>query len=239
MSCTGCTKTDGCEAHKGPQRSIIDDTLARVYPGLVWGQPDDEARFGTGIRPAEAKRLCRALAAATHAPAYYRAGSGEDLCDYVYILCLGREPALLDVRDGLAEPEGDRIREAYLRVQLSTVARIACVQEVALELDVEDGDVVIRELPKPGVYDPKLLKRMRAVVDLVEANDIEHLDFGMVDKPYPDAKPGEYLERYGVEPTICNFLFYPQPARVTTTTVLTAGESRVAADPDHQRRVAP
>ena len=239
MSCSGCTKTDGCEAEKGPQRTIIDETIAAIYPDRTWGRPDDDARFGAGVRPREAKRLQRALAAATQAPTFYRAGAADELCDYIYVLCVGREPALVDVRDGLAEAEGDRIRERYLRVQLSTIARIACVQEVAMELDRVGDELVIRELPQPGVYDPKLLKRMRSVVDLVEASDLEHLDFGMVDKPCPDTQAGEYVERYGVEPTIVNFLFYPQPARTTVTTVLTAGELVVAADPDGERRVAP
>jgi hypothetical protein len=118
-------------------------------------------------------------------------------------LCLGREPALIDVRDGLAPPEVEHVRERYLRVHLSTVARIATIQEVALELDRA-----------------KLLKRMRAIVDLVEASDIEHLDFGLVDKAYPEAVGGSYAERYGVEPALVNFLFYAQPARTNATVML-------------------
>ena len=239
MGCSGCTKTDGCEANKGPQRTIIDSTLATVYPTLTWGEPDDQARFGAGLSPREVQRLARGLSAATRAPAFYRAGGPEDLCDYVYVLCMGREPALVDVRDGLAEVEGDRIRERYLRVHFSTVARVACVQEVAMELDRDGDHCVVRELPLPGVYDALLLKRMRSIVDLVEASDIEHLDFGMVDKVYPDTKPGEYVDRYGVEPTIANFLFYPQPARTMVTSVLSAAEPWVAADQRGQRGVAP
>jgi hypothetical protein len=135
-------------------------------------------------------------------------------------LCLGREPALIDVRDGIAPPEADHVRERYLRVHLSTVARIATIQEVALELDQTADGWVLRELPRPGVYDAKLLKRMRSIVDLVEASDLEHLDFGLVDKGYPEAIAGEYLERYGVEPALVNFLFYAQPARTNATILL-------------------
>ncbi|HZS38097.1 MAG TPA: hypothetical protein VFF06_14770 [Polyangia bacterium] len=220
MGCSGCTKVDGCEAEKGPQRTAIDDIMASVYPDRTWGRPDDERRFGAGVRPREVKRLARALSAATRAPTFYRAGGPDDLCDFVWVLCLGREPALVDVRDGLARPESDRVRERYLRVAFSTVGRVAAVQEVAMELDLDRGDYVIRELPQPGVYDPTLLKRMRAIVDLLEASDLEHLDFGMVDKPYPEAQPGEYVERFGVEPAIVNFLFYAQPARTSSVTVL-------------------
>jgi hypothetical protein len=234
VSCSGCTKTDGCEANKGPQRTLIDATLEAVYPTRTWGAPDDEARFGAGVSPGEVRRLQRALSAVTRAPTFYRSGGPEDLCDYVYILCFGREPALIDVRDGLQPiPDGDQLRERYLRVCFSTVGRMACVQEVAMELDADGDERILREVPQPGVYDPTLLKRMRAVVDLIEASDIEHLDFGMVDKPVPDGQPGDYLERYGVEPTIANFLFYPQPARTVVTTMLIAAGERV------QRRVAP
>ena len=91
---------------------------------------------------------------------------------------------------------------------------------MALELDRSGDGWLLRELPKPGVYDAKLLKRMRAVVDLVEASDLEHLDFGLVDKAYPDTTGGEYAERYGVEPALVNFLFYAQPARTNATILL-------------------
>lgn len=220
MGCSNCTKDGGCESHKGPQRTVIDEIMRAVYPERVWGQPDDEARFRAGIRPREAQALARAISAAAKAPSYFRAGGPDDLCHFVWVLCLGREPALIDVRDGLAPPEADRVRERYLRVHFSTVGRIATVQEVALELDRTPDGWLLRELPLPGVYDAKLLKRMRAIVDLVEASDIEHLDFGLVDKPYPDAADGDYAERYGVAPALVNFLFYAQPARTSATTLL-------------------
>jgi hypothetical protein len=220
VSCTDCNRKGGCEAHKEPQRRAIADVLASLYPDRTWGRPDDEARFRAGIRPAEARKLARAVAAAARAPVFVRDGGPEDLCHYIYVLCLGRVPALVDVRDGLAPPEADRVRERYLRLHLSTMARLATIQEVAMELDRDGNDWVLRELPLPGVYDAKLLKRMRAIVDLVEAHDIEHLDFGLVDKPAPEAQPGEYVERYGVEPALVNFLFYAQPARTSSITVL-------------------
>jgi hypothetical protein len=220
VGCSNCSREGGCEAHKGPQRLAIDDVLRAVYPDGTWGRPDDEARFRAGIRAREAQALARALSTATRAPTWFRDGGPDDLCHYVWILCLGRTPSLLEVRDGLAPPEADSVRERYLRVHFSTVARLATIQEVALELDRAGDAWVLRELPQPGVYDPKLLKRMRAVVDLVEASDIEHLDFGLVDKPHPDGQPGAYVERYGVEPALVNFLFYAQPARTSATLIL-------------------
>jgi hypothetical protein len=221
MGCADCKSGGGgCESHKGPQRTAIDEIMSAVYPDRTWGRPDDEARFRAGIPEREARGLGRSIATAAKAPTWFRPGGPDDLCHYLWILCLGREPSLLEVRDGLAPPEADRVRERYLRVHLSTVARIATIQEVAMELDPSPDGFVLRELPQPGVYDPKLLKRMRAVVDLVEASDIEHLDFGMVDKAYPDAVVDEYQERYGVAPALVNFLFYAQPARTSATVLL-------------------
>jgi hypothetical protein len=220
VSCSSCTKSGGCETHKGPQRAIIDEVMRAVYPERTWGRPDDEARFRAGIREREARALARSISTAAKAPTFFRAGGPDDLCHYVYVLCLGREPALVDVRDGLAPPGADHVRERYLRVHLSTVGRLATIQEVAMELDKSGEGWLLRELPQPGIYDAKLLKRLRAIVDLVEASDVEHLDFGLVDKPYPDAVAGDYAERYGVEPALVNFLFYAQPARTSATMLL-------------------
>jgi hypothetical protein len=221
MGCADCKSGGGgCEQHKGPQRAVIDEVMRAVYPDRTWGRPDDEARFRAGIREREARALARSIATAAKAPTYFRAGGPDDLCHYVWVLCLGREPSLVDVRDGLAAPEDDHVRERYLRVHLSTVARLATIQEVALELDRAGEGWLLRELPQPGVYDAKLLKRMRAIVDLVEASDLEHLDFGLVDKAYPETRAGDYVERYGVEPALVNFLFYAQPARTSATVVL-------------------
>jgi hypothetical protein len=194
--------------------------MRRVYPDRTWGRPDDEARFLAGVREGEVRRLAQALSIATRAPTFVRDGGDEDLCRFVYVLCVGRAPALLDVRDRLAPPEGDRVRERYLRIALSTVARVATIQEIAMELDVQGGESVVKELPLPGVYDAHLLKRMRAVVDLLEASDIEHLDFGLIDVPPSDAQPGDYLARFGTDPALVNFLFYAAPARTSSITIL-------------------
>jgi hypothetical protein len=220
VGCSTCKREGGCEVHKAPQRVVIDEVLHAIYPDRTWGRPDDEARFRAGIREREARALARSISVAAKAPAYFRAGGGDDLCHYIYVLCLGREPALVDVRDGLAPPEADHVRERYLRVHLSTVARLATLQEVAMELDSSADGWLLRELPQPGVYDAKLLKRMRAIVDLIQASDITHLDFGLVDKPVVDADDAAYVERYGVAPALVNFLFYSQPARTNATVLL-------------------
>ena len=236
MGCSGCAKKktgDGCDTHKAPQRVALDEALQRAYrPAQAWGALDDEACFGAGVRPAEAARLARALSTATRAPTFVRPGGDEDLCTYVWILCVGRAPSLLDLRDGTAPAdlgEGgaqlgageERVRERYLRVALSTVARLATVQEVALEADRLDGQTVeVRELPRAGVYEPILLKRMRAVVDLLNASDILHVDFGLVDRPREGADESAYVARFATRPHLVNWLFFAAPVQTASVTLL-------------------
>src|SRR5207244_3864530 len=101
----------------------------------------------------------------------------------------------------------------------STVARIAAMQEVTLSMTVEpDGGPIIREAPRAGVFDPILLKRVRKVVAFLEASDVRHIDFGLLDRPLDGADPGDYLDRFGVEPRLANFLFQAAPP---TTTLIT------------------
>jgi hypothetical protein len=237
MGCSGCTKKetgDGCETRKAPQRVALDEAVVRAYgPSTAWGRLDDEACMGAGLRLGEVTRLAQALSTVTKAPTFVRQGGDEDLCSYIYILCVGRVPSLLELRDqtlpadlhGDAPGEGEeRIRERYLRVALSTVARMATVQEVAFELDrAADGSAEIRELPRPGVYDKILLKRMRAVVDLLLASDVLHVDFGLIDRPLEGADESLYVERYTTRPHLVNYLFFASPVATASTTLLQAG----------------
>ncbi len=217
MGCSDCkTGAGGCESHKGPQRVAIEAALASIYPGRRWGEPDDAARFGAGVTPAEAKRLARALSTATRAPTWHRPGADEDLCETIWILCLGREPALVEQLEA-GECEAGRVEERYLRVSLSTVARLACVQEVVVKMAEDGAGAVLEVAPRAGVYDGTLLKRMRATVALLEAHRLEHLDFGLVAKPWAEGDGAAYVERYGVEPQIVNYLFYAAPATAAST----------------------
>jgi len=234
MGCAGCAKKttgDGCETHKTPQRAALAEALARCYgAGPTWGRLDDEACMGQGVRAGEVTRLAQALAAATRAPTFVRPGGDEDLCAYIYVLCVGRVPSLLDIRDDrvpsdLAGPSiaqgEERIRERYLRVAVSQVARLATVQEVAFELDrTDDGAVEIRELTRPGVYDPILLKRLRAIVDLLLASDVLHVDFGLVDRPVEGADESGYLARFATRPHLVNYLFFAAPVATASVTLL-------------------
>jgi hypothetical protein len=209
--------------------AAIDQMMARLYPTRRWDERDDEAAFRAGVAPAEGEALAGALAARLKAQAIFRPGATEEYCDYVYVLCLGRPPSLLELREGLvlagaseaAEAEGPALNELYLRVALSSVARCAGVQEVAMRLErAPGGALVVTEAPRTGVFDPVLLKRFRTLVAVLAEMEIRHLDFGEIVEPPADFDPGDYAARYGGAPALANYLFYPQPCSAVTTTVL-------------------
>ncbi len=261
MSCdtckSECGREDGCGTRKGEQKQLLDGLIARLYPSRCWGEPDDEACFRGGLHPSEVVRLAQLLATALKAPTYVQAGGPDDLCSFVYVLCLGRQPSLLELRAGRTEsargeifpadpaettepgvtPEADLIRERYLRIACSGITRAACVQEVALELYTSpatcpDGMALIKEIPLPGVFDPKLLKRFQKTTDLLLAQDVEHYDMGLLDVPAAEfgLTAGSYDERFGTEPALLNFFFYAQP-------VLTAGAAFVPLTPTAQAQL--
>jgi hypothetical protein len=229
VGCTSCNLKGGCDERKGDQRAVFAATLERLYPGRTWGAPDDEARFRAGVSRGEARRLGRALAELLRAPTFFHEGGEDDLCHFVYVLCVGREPPLVEVRAGRARLDGteaEGVRERYLRVALSTVARMAAVQEVEMTLAHDDGPALIRESPRAGVYEESLLKRLRQLTAYLAASDVLYCDFGLLDKPVAEAVPGEhahpgdYVARYGAEPRLCNFLFYAQPPTTATITLV-------------------
>ncbi len=202
----------------------VDAALARLYPSRRWGEPDDLARFQAGICEHDGRALAAELGQALEAPTWFRAGEPEEYCDYLYVLCIGREPSLARIRDGAAplpeELHGLSVRETYLRVCLSSMARLAAVQQVAMELDREGDDWIIRELPRAGVYDGVLLDRMQRLVAILPAYDILHVDFGEIAAPPAGFDGGDYAELYGGEPDTANYLFYPQPSTMQVTAVL-------------------
>jgi hypothetical protein len=55
--------------------------------------------------------------------------------------------------------------------------------------------------------------------------DIRHLDFGEIVEPPVDFEGADYAERFGVEPVIANYLFYPQPPTAVSTVVVRAGDA--------------
>jgi hypothetical protein len=229
MGCADCGQKGGCTARKGQERELLTALLGELYPDRRWGHPDDAARFRRGICEREGRRLSRRAAAALEAPAFFRPGAEDELCDYIYVLCVGRRPGLVELRDAesFLIADGDRIRERYLRVALSAVARVAAVQEIAFELDREGDVYVLSEKPRDGVYDPILLRRTQRLIELLVAEDVSYLDFGLLAKPpsrYVEgfADSDEYRERYGQPAGTVNYLFYPQPATALATSYVPA-----------------
>jgi hypothetical protein len=232
--CTNCASKGGCSTRKGEERELLAQLLPELYPARRFGAIDDDARDGISER--EGRRLARQAAVLLKAPAFFRAGEPHEACDYIYVLCVGREPCLLELRDAasLDFQDGDAVREKYLRVALSSLARVTTVQEVSFELDREppatsDEDVQIPdggplwrlvERPSPGIYDPILLKRTRKLVELLVAAEITFLDFGLIENPPLGFDSGEYPTEYGQEPGIVNYLFYPHPPRAVATTYI-------------------
>lgn len=228
--CDNCAEKPGCDDRKGTMFSALDEALARLYPTKRWGEPDDLARFEAGIPEADGQALSEELALELDASTWFRPGSPEEYCDFIYILCVGREPSLIQIREGeVPIPselwEGEPIREQYLRVCLSQMARMAGVQQTAVSMDREGDTLVIREAPRAGVYDAPFLHRFQRLVALLPAYDITHLDFGDISTPLEGFDPGPYRELYGCDPHIANYLFFPQPSNTITTTLLEASEA--------------
>jgi hypothetical protein len=224
--CTDCGKKGGCDTRKHGMFAAIDAVMTRLYPTRRWTERDEAAGFGAGVGPGEGAALARDLAARLKALAVHRPGTAEETCDYVYVLCVGRTPALIerlhgggDVQDEVGDAE--EIHELYLRVALSSVARFAGVQQVAMTAARDpEGRLVVTEAPRAGVFDPVLLKRFQALVAVLAEHDIRHLDFGEITEAPDGYDPGDYADRYGGAPAVANYLFYPQPAAAITTTVL-------------------
>lgn len=228
--CTNCASKGGCSRRKGEERELLGRLLPELYPSLRWGDLDDAAR--DGVPEAESRALARRAAEATRAPTWFIPGAADESCDHVWVLCVGRRPALLELRErGAVElPEGlapgDAVRESYLRVSLSALARVATVQEVRLTLTREGEVYALTETPLPGVYDPQLLKRTQALVECVVAADVSFLDFGLLESPPAGFRDeAGYTADFGHEPQIINYLFYPQPPRAESTLLLAAATS--------------
>lgn len=216
--------------------SAIDEALARLYPTRRWDERDEAAAFAQGLGAGEGNALAATLSERLKAATLFRPGSFEETCDYVYVLCVGRPPGLVELREGaldgetaaalkgsIADLPGDEaFLEIYLRVALSSLGRFAAVQETAVRAAVGNGgELVVTEAPRAGVFAPALLPRMRSLVSVLAERGIRHLDFGEITEPPAGFDPGDYGARWGGAPGIANYLFYPQPPGTITTSYLT------------------
>jgi hypothetical protein len=226
--CTSCGRKGGCDHRKAGMFAALDEALARLYPTRRWGERDETRAFRAGVPAERAAALADRLAVALDALAVFRRGGPEECCDYVYALCFGRCPSILEVREGAAgaeplwaeAPAGEPLEELYLRVALSTVAPFAAVQQVSFSMQRSGDSLVIVEEPRTGVFDPILLPRFQKLVAVLAELDIRHLDFGDLTNAPEGFDGGVYIDRYGSPPTVANYLFYPQPASAITTSVL-------------------
>jgi len=222
--CTNCKGKSGCDDRKGSMMKSVDDALEQLYPSHTWGEaeePRDPDHAGMPVE--ELAALAEELATELRAATFIRPGGDDEPCDFIYVLALGRAPCIVQVRDhGVEVPEewGDAVEEMYLRVVVSQRARVAAVQQVAVTAVRDGGGWLVRESPRAGVYDAPLLARMQKLVAILPAYDLLHVDFGEIAHAPPGFHAGVWKDLFGGEPSIANYLFYPQPTTMITTSVL-------------------
>ena len=222
--CTNCKGKTGCDSRKGSMMESVDQALAELYPSHTWGEAEEPRDPNhAGMPPEELAALAEELALELNAATFVRTGDDNEPCDYIYVLALGRAPCIVQVRDhevGVPDEWADGVEEMYLRVVVSQRARVAAVQQVAITATKGDGTWLVRESPRAGVYDAPLLKRMQKLVAILPAYDLLHVDFGEIAHAPPGFHAGAWRELFGGEPSIANYLFYPQPTTMITTSVL-------------------
>ena len=133
----------------------VDQALASLYPTRTWGEPNDE--IVEGMPSDELEALADELAQELGAATFVRAGNDDEPCDYIYVLCMGRTPCVVQVRDhAVSVPDEwrdiDGIEELYLRVVVSQRARVAAVQQVGIDLiriRAVDAELSVRRLIEP------------------------------------------------------------------------------------------
>ncbi|HLL20669.1 MAG TPA: hypothetical protein VK427_00980 [Kofleriaceae bacterium] len=215
--CTNCKGKAGCDDRKGHMMSSVEDALERLYPTHTWGEPKD---VWDGLAPDELAALADELATELKAATFVQPGADDEPCDYIWVLCMGRTPCVIQARDhGVPLPDEWRdqaIEEMYLRVVVSQRTRVAAVQQVA----VQYVDGLVRTQPRAGVYDAPLLHRMQKLVAILPAYELMHVDFGDIAHAPPGFSPGAWRDLYGADPSIANYLFYPQPTTMISTTVI-------------------
>jgi len=199
----------------------IDAAMERLYPDKRWHAPTLTAG---GIRAAtqDAAALADELADALTAATFVRSATPTDSA-FIYVLCQGRPPCAVQVRDGDAPiPDewrpGQPIEERYLRIALSTRLPFAAVQEVAVDVAIEPDGVMIRERPSAGVYSAPLLPRMQRLVATLPAYGRRNIDMGEISGPPAGFDAGAWPGLYAGTPAIVNYLFFAEPATMATTT---------------------
>lgn len=226
--CTNCKGKGACDDHKSTMMGSVEAAVEALYPSRVWGEIDEGATASDPFTADDLAGLADELATELRAATFVRHGGDDEACDYIYVLCMGRAPCVVQVRDhGVTIPDEwrgtDAIEELYLRVVVAQRTRHVAVQQVAIQLVRSDDGYVVHERPRAGVYDAPLLSRMQKLVAILPAYDLVHVDFGDIAHAPPGFQPGEWPDIYGLgaaKPSIANYLFYPQPTTMVTTTFL-------------------
>lgn len=220
----------------------VDEALEQLYPTKRWDEPEYGDGDVAGLGPDEVAALADELASTLGAATFVRSGGDDEPCDYIYVLCMGRTPCIVQVRDhgvavpaewyGATETPGGEasgvISELYLRLVVSQRAPVAAVQQVAIEVmraPGEGGGFLVRERPRAGVYDAPLLHRMQKLVATLPAYELLHVDFGEIAHAPPGFEAGRWRELFGGEPSIANYLFYPQPTTMIATGFIAASHA--------------
>jgi hypothetical protein len=230
--CTNCKGKSGCDDRKGAMFATLDATLAALYPTKTWGELDDDLIGGVG--PDDVAALADELATELEAATFVVPGGEHEPCDRIYVLAVGRPPCAIQVRDAGVPPPDEwaaapgGIREQYLRISLSQLARVVAVQQVAIDVDATPDGYLIRERPRAGVFDAPFLRRMQRLVAVLPAYDLTHLDFGEIAGPPPGFSAGDWAARWGAgvadaAPSIWSYLFSPEPAATISTGYVVAG----------------
>jgi hypothetical protein len=220
--------------------AAIEHVLGHLYPDRRWDNRDEAAALDSGIGPEEGARLAATIAARMGVATRFVAGEADEWCDYVYVLCLGREPSIVELREraegagpsidrrdealdeALDEPLDEALDDRYLRLALSSVARVVGVQEVSMRLRREGTVALLTENVRAGVFDPILLPRFQALVALLAEAELRHLDFGELVEPPPGFDGSAYASRFGILPTVANYLFSPRPVASQVTRLVSA-----------------
>ncbi len=220
----GCSNKDGkkgCTSRKDDLLDAVDNALDYWYPTRVWGEMRNE--FGRGPSFEEVQDVAELLQENLGLATWAVQGGESDYCDFVYVLCIGRQPAIGMVRDlgvqstvDIAEGSSD----VCLRIAFSHLERMAAVQQVTISVSEGDGFLQVIEARRSGVYDAPLLKRFRKLVASLESLDFRHIDMGEVSHPPKEFETGSYVDALSDSPDIVNFLFFTQSAETTQTTFL-------------------
>ena len=184
--CTSCHRKGGCDHRKSDMFAAIEEALVRLYPDRRWHERADGPAGGVGT--ALGLRLAELLARRLSARTLFLPGGEPGCCSYVYVLCTGRPPALIDRREGLGpagviddvSPGRGALEELYLRVALSGLAPFAAVQQVTLRGEPLGDRLLVEETPRSGVFDPPLLRRFQQLVAVLAELRIRHLDCGEI-----------------------------------------------------------